>query len=88
MFTHLRKDRTNIQMNITWVRHLKTIIHCLLTKVQVIILDFERFFQERKRTPQFFSAAEDTSEVVIRDGAVPITLIRVSFRFFQQFQRN
>ena len=50
MLTHLRKDGANVQMDVAWVRDLEALVNCLLAEVQVVVLNFQGFFQVRERT--------------------------------------
>ena len=43
VFAHLRKDSTDVQMNVTRVGDLQAIVDSLLTEVQVVVLYFKGF---------------------------------------------
>lgn len=85
VLAHLRENRTDVQMDIARIRHLEAVVHRLLTEVQVIVFDFQRFLQEAQRRPQLLRSSENAREVVISHGAVTVSLIRVGFGLLQQF---
>ena len=47
VLAHLGKNCTNVEVYIAGVRHLQALIDCLLSEVQVVVLDLERLLQVR-----------------------------------------
>ena len=86
VLAHLRQDCTNVQVNVAWVRNLEALVHCLLTEVQVVILDLERLLEVGERTSQFLGATEDASEVIVCDGTVPVTFFCQTDCLMQQLE--
>jgi hypothetical protein len=41
VLAHLTKDGTDIEVNISWVQHLKAIVYTFRTEMEVVILYFE-----------------------------------------------
>ena len=70
MLAHLGEDGANVQVDVARVRDLQAVVNGLLAEMQVVILDFEGFFQVRKRATELFSSSEDASEIVISNGSV------------------
>ena len=75
MFAHLWKDCTDVQMNITWVRYLQTLINCRLAKVQVIILNLKSLLKIRQCTSELLGTTEDTSKVIVSHCSISITFL-------------
>ena len=86
MLTHLRKDSTNVEMNVAWVRDLKAILNCILTEVQVVIFNFESFFQIAEGTSQFLGSSENAGEIIVRYCSISITLLCKRDSFVQQLK--
>jgi hypothetical protein len=40
MLTHLTEDGTDIEMNVCWVKDLKTIVNAFITIMKIVILNF------------------------------------------------
>lgn len=40
VLTHLTKDSTDIEVNISWVQNLKAIVDTFCTEMEVVVLDF------------------------------------------------
>ena len=88
VFAHLRKNSTNIQMNVARVRNLQAVVNTRAAEMKVVVLNFEGFFKESKGTAKLLRATENASKVVIGNSAVPVSLICVGLGLFEQFQGN
>ena len=86
VLAHLGKDGTNVEVDVAGVGHLQAVVHGLLAEVQVVVLDFERLFQERKGGAELLGSAEDAREVVVGDCPVAVSLVGERFCLFEQFE--
>ena len=46
VFSHLRKDRTDVEVDVTRVRNLEAVINSLLGEVEVAVLNLKSFLKE------------------------------------------
>ena len=69
MLVHLRQDGTYIQMDLTRVRYLKTLLHISLTLVQTCILYVQRLLQVVQSIPQLVRLLEETRVIVVSNGS-------------------
>ena len=83
VLAHLRQNCTDVQMDVAGVRNLKAVVNRLLAEVQVVIFNFEGFFQEAQRGSQLLRSSKDARKIVVSHCAVPITLICVGFCLLQ-----
>lgn len=82
VFAHLRKDRTDVEVDVTRVRNLETVINSLLREVKVAVLNFKSFLEELEGRPEFLGSPEDARKVVVGDSAVPVALFSVRLCLF------
>lgn len=45
VFTHLRKDGTNVKMDISWIEHLEAIVDALVAVMKIVVLNFQGFLE-------------------------------------------
>lgn len=75
-------------MYVTGVADLQTVLHRLLAKVQVVILNLQRFLQIRERRAQLLGPAEDAREVVVSYSPVTVPFLSQRNRLMQQLKRD
>lgn len=83
VFAHLRKNRTDVEVDVTRVRNLEAVINSLLGEVKVAVLNLKSFLKELQGRPQFLGSPEDARKVVVGDSAVPVTFFRVGLCLLQ-----
>ena len=75
MLVHLRQDGTYIQMDLTRVRYLKTLLHISLTLVQTCILYVQRLLQVVQSIPQLVRLLEETRVIVVSNGSKSLIVL-------------
>jgi len=67
MLFHLRKYRTNVQMNVCWCWQSQASRNIILWWVQATVLNFQGFFQVAQCWSELFRSSVETCEVVESD---------------------
>ena len=88
VFAHLRQNGADVQVNVARIWNLKAIVHRLLAKVQVIILDLECLLQVRQRTAKLLSPSEDASEVIVGNGSITVAFLGEAHGLVQQLEAD
>ena len=88
MFAHLRQNGADVQVNVARIRNLKAVVHRLLAKVQVIILDLKRLLEVRQSAAQLLGPSEDTSKVIVGNGSITVTFLSEAHRFVEQLEAD
>ena len=88
MFAHLTENSTDIEVYVTWVTDLETVLHCLITVVQVVILYLQSLLQEVKSTAQLLSTTENACEVVVGHCSESVCLLSQRLSLAQQLQSH
>ena len=88
VFTHLGKDGTDVQVDVTWVRDLQTVVNCLFTEMQIVVLDLKSLFKIGESASKFLCTSENACKVIVRYGTVSVAFFRETNCLMEQFQRN
>lgn len=85
VLAHLTEDRTDVQVDVCRVKDLQTVVHGLVTIVQVVIFDFKGLLEVAEGRAELFLPPEYASEVVICNCPVLVALFRQRLGLSKQF---
>jgi len=88
VLAHLGEDGADVEMDVTRVRDLQTVVNSLLAEVQVIVLDLKGLLEVGKGAAKFLCASEYARKVIVRYSAVTVTLFGQTHRLVEQLQRH
>lgn len=75
VFIHLRKDRTNVQVNVTWIANLQAVLNCFITVMQEVVFYLQCLFEIIQGRAKLLSPSEYASEVIISYSSEAIALL-------------
>ena len=88
VFSHLREDCTDIQVDVTGIADLQALVHWLISGVKVVVLYLKGFLQVVESASELFRSTEDAGEIVVSYSPEPVAFISQSLCFSQKFQCN
>ena len=88
VLAHLGENGADVEVDVARVRNLQAVIHSLLAKMQVVVLDFEGLFKVGKRATKLLCSSEYACEIVISNGSVSVALLRKTDRLVEQLQAH
>jgi hypothetical protein len=86
MLAHLRKDGANVQMDVRWVQNLKAIVYAIVRVMEIVILNFEGFFEKRKGRSQLFRSSENTCEIIVGYSPIFVAVLSQSLSLSQELK--
>ncbi len=85
MFAHLRENGADVEMDLAWVRKFETLINGDLVRgIEASVFEIECLLQIAKSIPQLACLAEETSIIVVGNGAKAVIILSKKLGLFKQ----
>jgi len=88
VLAHLRKDCTDVKVDISGVKDLKAIVNTFLAEVQVVVLDLKGLLEVAESRPQLLGSSENAGKVVVSNCSVLVSIVGQCLSFAEKLQGN